>query len=60
MQQLAEGNIELKPVKKIKKYLKKSKTKIKEKEKVPYESQQKLIINKEKNPQTTLQFFQKI
>jgi hypothetical protein len=57
MQQLSEGNIELKPVKRIKKNIKKIKTKTKHKTKVPYESQQQLPINKEKYVQTTLQLF---
>jgi hypothetical protein len=56
MQQLAEGNIELKPVKKRKKKKEKIKTKIKDKSKVLNESQQQLLITKEKDAQTTLQF----
>ena len=60
MQQLSEGNIELKSVKKRKNKQKKNKTRTKEKTKVPYKSQQQLHINKEKGIQTTLRFFQKI
>jgi len=60
MQQLAEGNIELKPPKKTKTNIKKNKTKITQKPPVPQESQQKLPSHKEKEPQTTLQMFQKI
>jgi len=57
MQQLAEGNIELKPVKKIKKKITKVKTKTKDTKKVPNKSQQQLLINKVKEAQTTLQLF---
>jgi hypothetical protein len=60
MQQLAEGNIELKPPKKRKKNQKKNKTKTEYKTKVPKESQQQLPIHNTKEPQTTLQLFQKI
>jgi hypothetical protein len=60
MQQLAEGNIELKPVKKRKTNFKKDKIKTEHKTRVPKESQQKLHINKEKETQTTLQIFKKI
>jgi hypothetical protein len=57
MQQLAEGNIELKPVKKIKNNSKKIKTKTEDKRKVPYKSQQQLPIHEEKQAQTILEFF---
>jgi hypothetical protein len=54
MQQLSEGNIELKSVKKIKTKNNKIKTENKEKQKVLHETQIKLTVNKVKYPQTTL------
>jgi hypothetical protein len=57
MQQLAEGNMELKPPQKRKTNKTKNKTKTEHKTKVPKETQQKLHTHKEKDTQTTLQIF---
>lgn len=60
MQQLSEGNIELKPTKNRKINIKKNTNQTKHKTTVPKESQQQLNINNEKEAQTTLKIFQKI
>lgn len=60
MQQLAEGNIELKPVKKQKNKKNQNKTKKDKKEKVPQKTEQKQLDITIKQDQTTLLQFAKI
>ena len=60
LQQLAEGNIELKPVKKVKNNKNKDKTKKKNKQNIPKETKQPTLIPIPKEKQTTIQKFLKI